>query len=51
MHVSRLPRFEPHRGAGRDVEPHAAGFFPVELQRRIGLEEMIVRADLNRAIA
>src|ERR1700738_3998062 len=51
LHVAGLPRFDPHRGARRDVEPHAAGFFSVELQRRVGLEEMIVRADLDRTIA
>src|ERR1700687_335864 len=49
--VPALPRLEPHRGAGRNVEAHAAGFRAVELQRRIGLEEMIMRADLDRAVA
>src|SRR5207237_10098531 len=51
LHVAPLPRLETHRGACRDVEPHAAGASAVELQRRIGLEEMIVRADLDRPIA
>src|SRR5260370_15145324 len=50
-HLPALPRLEPHRGAGRDVEAHAAGFLAVELQRRIGLEEMIMRADLDRPVA
>src|SRR3954451_25182501 len=49
--VARLPRLEPHRGAGRDVEPHAARLSAIELQRRVGLEEMIVRADLDRPVA
>ena len=31
--------------------PHAAGFLAVEFQRRIGLEEMVVRTDLDRAVA
>src|SRR5262249_59116027 len=48
---ARLPRLEAHRRAGSDVEPHAARLFSIELQRRIGLEEMIVRADLDRPIA
>src|SRR5437899_451153 len=30
--VPGLPRPEPHRGAGRNVEPHAAGLGAVELQ-------------------
>src|SRR3954451_7341137 len=51
LHVARLPGLEPSRGPRRDVEPHAACAPPVELQRRIGLEEMIVRADLDRPIA
>src|ERR1700730_14778944 len=51
LHVARLPRLEPHRGAGGDIEPHAARLFAVELQRRIGLEEMVVRADLDRTVA
>jgi len=34
-HLPALPRLEPHRGAGRNVEPHAAGLLALELQRRI----------------
>src|SRR5262244_3533139 len=49
--LARLPRFKAHRGAGGDIEPHAARFLAVEFQRRIGLEEMIMRADLDRPIA
>src|SRR5713101_6748294 len=49
-HLPALTRLEPHRGAGRNVEPHAAGLRAVELQRRIGLEEMIMRADLDRPV-
>src|SRR6516165_356350 len=49
--LARLPRFEAHRGAGGDIEPHAARFLAVELQRRIGLEEMVMRADLDRPVA
>ena len=49
--VARLARLEAHRGAGGDVEPHAARLLAVELQRRIGFEEMIVRADLDRPVA
>src|SRR5262245_49929338 len=46
-----LPRFKAHRGAGGDIEPHAARLLAVEFQRRIGLEEVIVRADLDRPVA
>src|SRR5215208_7638076 len=47
FHLACLSWLEPHRGAGGDVEPHAARLLAVELQRRVGLEEMIVRADLD----
>src|SRR6185312_10199849 len=49
--VAALARLEPPRGARRQVEPHAARLPAVELQRRVGLEEMIVRAHLDRPIA
>src|SRR5262249_53474100 len=49
--LARLPRLKAHRGAGGDIEPHAARLFAIEFQRRIGLEEMIMRADLDRPIA
>src|ERR1700760_1040203 len=51
LHVAGLTRLEPNRGAGRDIQPHAAGLLAIELQCRIGFEEMIVRADLDRPIA
>src|ERR1700733_6335059 len=44
-------RLEPHRGAGRDVQPTAPGKIPVEPQRRVGLREVKVRPDLNRPVA
>src|SRR6202034_3711074 len=44
-------RFEPHRGARGDVETEAAGDGPVELECRVGISEVEVRADLNRSIA
>jgi hypothetical protein len=49
-HFARLSRLEADRSAGRNIEPHAARFFTVELQRRIGFEKMIMRADLDRPI-
>src|SRR6266446_1262387 len=49
--LTRLPRFKAHRRAGRDIEPHAARLLAIEFQRRIGLEEMIMRADLDRPVA
>ena len=48
---ARLAGLEAHRRAGGNIEPHAARFLAVEFQRRIGLEEMIVRADLDRPVA
>src|SRR3984957_3430863 len=45
------PRLEPHRRAGRDVQPAAPGKLPVEPQRRVGLREVEVRADLDRPVA
>src|SRR5262249_48219699 len=49
--LARLPRFKAHRGAGGDIEPHAARLLAVEFQRRIGLGEVIMRADLDRPVA
>src|SRR5437899_1457746 len=49
--LARLAWLEAHRRAGRDIEPHAARLLAVEFQRRIGLEEMVVRADLDRPVA
>src|SRR4249920_3672038 len=46
LHVAGLAGFEADGCAGRDVEAHAAGLFTVEFKRRVGLEEMVVRADL-----
>src|ERR1700722_10569586 len=46
-HVAGLARLEAHRRAGRDIEAHAARLLALEGQGRIGLEEMIVAADLN----
>src|SRR5258708_37883218 len=51
LDLARLPGLEAHRGAGRDVEPHAARLVALEAQRLVGLEEMIVRADLDRPVA
>src|SRR5258708_13576482 len=50
LDVAGLPRLEPHRGAGRDIEPHAARLLPLELQRRIGLAEMVMRPTLHPAV-
>src|SRR6185437_15243003 len=50
-HLARLPRLEAYRRAGGDGEPHAARLLALEFQGRIGLEEMIMRADLDRPIA
>src|ERR1700754_3684100 len=51
LHLAGLARLKAHGGAGSDIEPHAARLLAIEFQRRIGLEEMIVRADLDRPVA
>ena len=43
--------FEPHRGACRNVEPVAVGGGAVEVQRRVGLRQMHMAADLHRPVA
>src|ERR1041385_1998723 len=36
LHLAGLAGLEPHRCAGGDIEPHAAGFLSIEFQRRVG---------------
>src|SRR6476620_4661645 len=43
--------FKPHCGTGRDVEPMTVRGLSVELQRRVGLRQVHMAADLYRAIA
>src|ERR1700733_3162928 len=49
--LARLPRLEADRRARGAIEPHATRSLAVEFQRRIGIKEMIMRADLDRTIA
>ncbi len=42
---------ESHRGARRDIEPVPVGGFAVERQRRVGLRQVDVAADLHRTVA
>src|SRR6185437_15711746 len=51
LDVAGLAGLEADSGAGGDIEAHAAGFLAVELQRGVGFEEMVVRADLDWAVA
>ncbi|KAG5731386.1 hypothetical protein E4T56_gene19676, partial [Termitomyces sp. T112] len=51
FHRALLAGFETHRGARDDVEPHAMGGGAVEAQGRIGLGEVVVRADLDGPVA
>src|SRR3954468_2922161 len=44
-------RLEPHRGAGGHVEPLPARRLTVDLQRVVGLGEVVVRADLHGPVA
>ena len=46
-----LARLEADGGAGGNVQTEAVGRGAVELERGVGLEEMVVRADLNRSVA
>src|SRR5262245_37067016 len=50
-HLPALSRLEAHRGAGWDVEAIAARLLAIESKRRVGLIEVIMRADLYRAVA
>src|SRR5579883_3220450 len=50
-HLAALAGLEADRRAGGNVEAEAARPGAVEFQRRIGLEEMVVRADLDRPVA
>src|SRR5215469_13883176 len=50
-HGAGLSGLEARRGAGRDVEAEAARLGAVEAERRVGLAEMVVRADLDRPVA
>ena len=45
-----LPRLEAHGSPRWNVEPHATRLFTLEDQPGICLEEMVVTADLHRAI-
>src|SRR5439155_20968414 len=51
LHRARLPGLETHRRAGRNVEPKAARRIAIEREGAVGLEEMKMRADLDRAVA
>ena len=46
-----VARLKSHRGAGGDIQPPAVGFGSIELQRRVGFDEVVVAADLDWAIA
>src|SRR5262245_34246084 len=46
-----LARLEAHRRAGSDIEAAAARLGAVELQGRVGLGEVVMRADLDRPVA
>ncbi len=50
-HLLLVARLETHGGARRHVEAHAEGGRAVEAQRPVDLEEMEVRADLDRPVA
>ncbi len=45
-----LARLESHRCPGRNIQPHTARIFAIESERVVDFEEVIMAADLNRAI-
>src|SRR6516165_3305087 len=49
--VARLPGLETNRRSRWNIEPHAARFLAIELQRRVGFEKMVMGSDLNRPVA
>src|SRR5579863_9417695 len=51
LHALGVARLEADGGAGGNVQPEAAGGGTVEAQGVVGLEEMVVRTDLDRAVA
>src|SRR5690348_11043025 len=46
-----LARLEAHSRSGRNVQAISKSSLPIERERRIGLSEMIMTADLNRSVA
>src|SRR5580704_4441227 len=50
-HLAALPRLEAGCGPCRYVEPIPAGLLAIKGECRIGLVEMIMRADLDRAVS
>src|SRR5215472_5390666 len=50
-HFAALAGFETHRGAGRDVKPIAPRLLAIESERGVRFVEMVMRADLDRAVA
>ena len=49
-HFLRFARLEANGGAGRNVEVHAERRRPVEIEGAIGLEEVVVAANLDRVL-
>src|SRR6056297_3077144 len=49
--LAALAGLEADGRARRDVEPHAAGLVTVEGEGLVGLEEVVVAADLDRPVA
>src|SRR6185503_16202947 len=51
LHVAGLAGLKADGGAGGNVQAHATSFLAVEFQGRVCFEEMVVRTDLDRAVA
>src|SRR5437879_4853104 len=50
-HLATLSGLKPRRGPGRDIEPIAARLLAIEGECLVGLVEVVMRTDLDRAIA
>src|SRR5438477_5008600 len=50
-HLLGLARLEANRGPRRDIEMHAERRRPVEVERPVGFEKMVMATDLNRTVA
>src|SRR6266849_454876 len=51
VHRFGLARFKAHGCPGRNVEPFSVCLVAIESKSRIGFDEMVMAADLDRAVA
>src|SRR6185437_2515506 len=51
VHLPLVAGLDPYRQAAGDVEMHAHSLRPIEVERAVDFEEVVVRSDLNRPVA